>query len=113
MLTFLCGYARDAGADTRWMVIDADREFFAITKRLHNRLHGTVGDGGHLGRREAEHYEAVLDANVDAIDGRIHRDDIVFLHDPQTAGLANQLIEYGARVVAVSHRFGPHQRVHR
>jgi trehalose synthase len=80
------------------MVIDADPEFFAITKRLHNRLHGAVGDSSHLGRREAAHYEAVLDANVDSIDGRIHRGDVVFLHDPQTAGLANHLIDYGARV---------------
>ncbi len=30
-----------------------DQEFFAITKRLHNRLHGAAGDGGPLG--EAEH----------------------------------------------------------
>jgi trehalose synthase len=57
-----------------------------------------AGDAGDLGPREAAHYEAVLDANVDAIGGRIHRDDIVFLHDPQTAGLANRLIEYGVRV---------------
>ena len=98
MLRLLCGYAKDAGADTRWLVIDADPEFFAITKRLHNRLHGAAGDSGDLGPREAAHYEAVLDANVDAIDGRIHRDDVVFLHDPQTAGLANRLIDYGVRV---------------
>ena len=98
MLQLLCGYANDAGADTRWLVIDGDPEFFAITKRLHNRIHGAAGDGGDLGLREAAHYKAVLDANVDAIDGRIHRDDIVILHDPQTAGLANHLIGYGVHV---------------
>ena len=98
MLQLLCGYARDAGADTRWLVIDGDPEFFAITKRLHNRIHGAAGDGGDLGLREAAHYKAVLDANVDAIDGRIHRGDVVVLHDPQTAGLANHLIRYGVHV---------------
>jgi trehalose synthase len=98
MLKLLCGYAKDAGVDARWEVIEGDLEFFRITKRLHNRLHGVAGDAGELGPREAAHYEAVLDANVDAIDGRIHRDDIVFLHDPQTAGLANHLIGYGVRV---------------
>jgi len=98
MLKLLCGYAKDAGVDTRWVVIDGDHEFFRITKRLHNRLHGVAGDAGDLGPREAAHYEAVLDANVDTIDGRIHRDDVVFLHDPQTAGLANHLIGYGVRV---------------
>jgi trehalose synthase len=98
MLQLLCGYAKDAGVDTRWLVIQADREFFTITKRLHNRIHGAAGDNGDLGPREAAHYEAVLDANVDAIDGRIHRGDIVLLHDPQTAGLANHLIGFGVHV---------------
>ena len=98
MLKLLCGYAEDVGVDARWMVIEGDPEFFAITKRLHNRLHGAAGDAGHLGPREAKHYSAVLQANGEALDGRIHRDDIVFLHDPQTAGMAPHLIEYGARV---------------
>ena len=97
MLRLLCGYAEDVGVDARWVVIDGDPEFFAITKRLHNRLHGAAGDAGHLGPREAEHYSAVLRANVEALDGRIHRDDVVFLHDPQTAGMAHHLIEYGVR----------------
>ena len=94
----LCGYAEDVGVDARWIVIDGDPEFFTITKRLHNRLHGAAGDAGHLGPREAEHYSAVLQANVEALDGRIRRDDVVFLHDPQTAGMAPHLVEYGARV---------------
>jgi trehalose synthase len=98
MVGLLCGYAKDAGADARWVVIDADAEFFVITKRLHNRLHGAAGDAGDLGPREAAHYSSVLRANRDALDGRIHRGDIVFLHDPQTAGLARHLIEYGVRV---------------
>jgi len=97
MLRLLCGYAEDVGVDARWVVIDGDPEFFAITKRLHNRLHGAAGDAGHLGQREAEHYSAVLRANVEALNGRIHRDDVVFLHDPQTAGMAPHLIAYGAR----------------
>ena len=35
---------------------------------------------------------------MDALDGRIRRGDVVFLHDPQTAGLAHHLIGYGVRV---------------
>ncbi len=98
MLQLLCGYAKDAGTDMHWVVIDGDPEFFSITKRLHNRLHGAAGDPGRLGRREADHYSAVSEANVDALDGRIRRGDVVFLHDPQTAGLAHHLIGYGVRV---------------
>jgi trehalose synthase len=97
MLQLLCGYAEDAGVDARWVVIDADPEFFAITKRLHNRLHGAAGDAGDLGPREAEHYSEVLGENMDSLNGRIHPDDIVFLHDPQTAGLAHHLTSYGVR----------------
>ena len=99
MLRFLVGYAAGLGVDTRWVVIDADPAFFAITKRLHNWLHGAAGDGGALGPHEQAHYREVLRANADALDGRIRKGDVVFLHDPQTAGLAKHLVEHGARVV--------------
>jgi trehalose synthase len=98
MLGLLCGYARDVGVDARWMVIEGDPEFFAITKRLHNRLHGAAGDDGALGPREAAHYAAVLRANREALDGAVRPGDIVFLHDPQTAGLADYLMDAGIRV---------------
>jgi trehalose synthase len=99
MLNLLVGYARDAGADARWLVIDGDPEFFSITKRLHNRLHGVPGDRGGLGPGEAAHYAAVTEANAGGIDGRFRAGDIVVLHDPQTAGLAAPLRAAGARVI--------------
>ena len=51
MLRSLIGYARGAGLDARWLVIDGDADFFRVTKRLHNHLHG-ADDGGELGERE-------------------------------------------------------------
>jgi trehalose synthase len=39
MLQGLLAYARGAGVDARWLVLDGDAEFFAITKRSHNALH--------------------------------------------------------------------------
>ena len=99
MLQLLVGYANDAGVDTRWMVIEADTEFFAVTKRLHNRLHGAPGDGGELGRQEDLHYCSILESNVTALCRRIQPDDIVILHDPQTAGLAGPLVARGAHVI--------------
>jgi len=99
MLDLLVGYARDAGADARWLVIEGDPEFFAITKRIHNRLHGVSGDGGALGAREAAHYTAVTEANATGIDGRFRPGDIVVLHDPQTAGMAAPLRAAGARLI--------------
>src|SRR5437660_9748923 len=40
MLAVLLAYARGAGVDTRWLVIEGNPAFFEVTKRLHNRLHG-------------------------------------------------------------------------
>ena len=40
MLGPLLAYARGSGVDARWAVIGGDAPFFAVTKRLHNRLHG-------------------------------------------------------------------------
>ena len=57
MLRSLIGYVRGAGLDGRWVVADGDPEFFQITKRLHNRLHGFAGDGGPLGDAERAAYE--------------------------------------------------------
>ena len=44
MLQVLVGYTLDADIDIRWLVMSADPEFFSITKRIHNRLHGAAGD---------------------------------------------------------------------
>ena len=35
-----------------------------ITKRLHNHLYGTAGDGGPLGEDEHRYYEQVLHSNA-------------------------------------------------
>jgi trehalose synthase len=99
MLRLLVGYADDAGLDTRWIVIQGDERFFAITKRLHNRLHGAPGDSGSLGAAEADHYAAVLQDNAAELESRIRSGDVVVLHDPQTAGLARPLVERGVHVV--------------
>jgi len=56
MLRPLLGYCRGAGVDARWAVISGQPEFFAITKRIHNRLHGFEGDGGPLGDAERDVY---------------------------------------------------------
>ncbi len=98
MLKALLGYARGAGIDSRWLVLDGDPEFFAITKRIHNRLHGDPGDGGPLGRAERAHYSAVLAENLQQMLPMVSPGDIVLLHDPQTAGLAEGLVGHGLHV---------------
>jgi len=99
MLQTLLAYAKGAGIETRWLVLHGDPRFFGITKRLHNMLHGTPGDGGPLGRGEHAHYEEVLRTNLAELTRRVSPGDIVLLHDPQTAGLAEGLRAVGAQVV--------------
>jgi trehalose synthase len=99
MLATLLAYGRGAGVDTRWLVISGDAEFFTITKRLHNALHGSQGDGGPLEAAEQAHYEAVLAPNLAELRERVRPGDIVLLHDPQTAGLAAGLQDRGVHVI--------------
>jgi trehalose synthase len=99
MLSSLIAYTRGAGVDARWVVIEGDPDFFGVTKRIHNRLHGTVGDGGPLGEPELAVYRETMDRNVQAMDHLLRPGDIALLHDPQTAGLAGPLRRRGVRVV--------------
>ena len=98
MLQVLVGYTGGLGVAVRWMVIGGDPEFFAITKRLHNQIHGDTG-GGPLSSADAAHYGQVLAANADELLRQARAGDVVLLHDPQTAGLAAPLARAGARVV--------------
>jgi trehalose synthase len=98
MLVSLLAYARGAGVDARWSVIAGDGGFFAVTKRLHNHLHGAEGDGGALDAAARTVYERALQRNAGELREQLHRDDIVILHDPQTAGLIAAVKAAGARV---------------
>ncbi|HLN79341.1 MAG TPA: glycosyltransferase [Nocardioidaceae bacterium] len=99
MLQALLAYSRGAGVDARWLVLDGDHEFFTITKRLHNFLHGSPGDGGMLGRTEHAHFSRVLSYNLPMAEQVVEPGHIVLLHDPQTAGLVDGLRRGGAHVV--------------
>ena len=103
MLQALLAYGRGAGVDTRWAVLDGDREFFRITKRLHNLLHGSPGDGHDLGPAERAHYDRVLGGNLEHLRELVRPGDILLLHDPQTAGLIEGMRRSGAHVIWRSH----------
>jgi trehalose synthase len=99
LLQTLLAYARGADVNARWLVIEGDARFFEITKRVHNHLYGTPGDGGPLGTVEHHDYEQTIQRNVAELTGLLRSGDIVVLHDPQTAGLAAAVRQAGARVV--------------
>jgi trehalose synthase len=99
LLQSLLAYARGAGTDVRWLTIAGNPAFFRVTKRIHNRLHGSKGDGGPLGVAEREVYEAALaEAAAELVD-LVHPDDIVYIHDPQPAGLVPHVVAADVRVI--------------
>ena len=103
MLRSLIGYTRGDGSDSRWVVIGGDPDFFRITKRLHNRLHGHDGDGGPLHEGERAGYERHCEANAELMAQHVRATDVILLHDPQTAGMIPRLLDTGASVIWRSH----------
>jgi hypothetical protein len=53
MLQVLVGYIAGLGIAVRWTVIGGDPDFFAITKRLHNQIHGEASGAGQVGSADA------------------------------------------------------------
>ncbi len=103
MLRSLIGYTRGAGLDARWVTITGDSEFFRVTKRLHNRLHGHDGDGGSLGEAQRATYERTCAVNAELLAQRVRPADVVLLHDPQTAGMIPRLLQTGVPVIWRAH----------
>ena len=99
MLRSLLAYARGAGVDARWIVVPGNEDFFRLTKRLHNHLHGSLGDGGGLGAEEAALYKTTLQPSAEELCDLVRPGDIVIVHDPQPAGMCAGLVDTGAAVI--------------
>ena len=99
LLGSLVPYSRAAGVDVRWVVIEGDPDFFRVTKRIHNMLHGMPGDGEGLSQTDEVTYQAVSERNARELVAVVRPGDLIVLHDPQTAGLLEPLRRHGARVV--------------
>ncbi len=74
----------ELGVDCRWEVIKGGEAFYAVTKKMHNALHGT---GQTFHPEDFSLFEQVQKDNLQAmaLDG-----DIVFIHDPQPIGLIHK-----------------------
>lgn len=68
---------REMGLDVRWDVIHGGEEFFDVTKKFHNALHGSQAD---IGERDFEIFMDTSRKNLEEMDTS---SDIVFIHDPQ------------------------------
>jgi trehalose synthase len=103
MLHFLLGYLAGAGIDTRWVVLEGNDEFFAVTKRIHHLLHGQPGDEGELDGPARASYRQTLKETLGELEQLVKPGDVVVLHDPQTAGLVPALKRQGATVIWSCH----------
>jgi trehalose synthase len=99
MLRALLPYAKGAGVDVRWLVLPETDGFFAVTKRIHNHLHGDPGDGGALDEDAREVYEGAMRRSADELAELVDPDDVIYLHDPQPAGLVPPMKEAGLAVI--------------
>ncbi len=81
ILSRLVPLLNEVGVEARWEVVTGTEEFFDLTKRLHNALHGTPV---RFAPRDYELYREVTEANLRALKLGA---DIHFIHDPQPAGL--------------------------
>jgi trehalose synthase len=67
---------------TRWVVVGTERkEFFRLTKRLHNLIHGE-GDPD-LNESDRQLFEAVNRECADELKPHLKPDDLLVVHDPQ------------------------------
>ena len=99
MLRALLPYARDAGVDVRWVVLTESDGFFDLTKRIHNHLHGDAGDGRALDDAAREVYDRASERSSRELREMVEPGDVIYLHDPQPAGLVPAMKEAGLAVV--------------
>jgi trehalose synthase len=90
MLPPIVRLLRDLGVSVEWLAIGSgDPAFFALTKRLHNLIHGS-GDS-RLGPAEREVFERAGRENAASLRPLLRPGDVLIVHDPQPLALAGFL----------------------
>ena len=72
---------KELGVDTRWDLIKGGEQFFAVTKKFHNALHGRSEE---ITQRDLDIFTETSQKNIEEVN--IYG-DIVFIHDPQPIAL--------------------------
>ncbi|HUF27400.1 MAG TPA: glycosyltransferase [Gemmatimonadaceae bacterium] len=92
MLPGVVALLRELGLAVEWVVAGSDDpDFFRLTKRIHNLVHGE-GDPA-LTRDDRTLFETVSRRNSDALAARVKVTDVLVIHDPQTVALGAMLKE--------------------
>ena len=81
MLNRIVPLFKEIGVDVCWDVMEGNKDFFNVTKKFHNSLHGREE---HLADKDFEIYMQASEHSIKKM--KIHG-DIVFVHDPQPAAL--------------------------
>lgn len=71
----------ELGVNTKWDVIKGTEEFFEVTKKFHNALHGR---SERIGKRDFDIFDETSQRNIKDLKTD---SDIVFIHDPQPIAL--------------------------
>lgn len=84
ILNQMVPFLKELGVETRWDVIKGGEQFFNVTKKIHNSLHGKDED---ITSEMWDVFWATGENNSKEIPCS---SDIVFVHDPQPIALINQ-----------------------
>lgn len=72
---------KEIGVDTRWDLIKGGVEFFDVTKKFHNALHGRI-------KEVTQHdFDVFMETSLKNIEEVNIYGDIVYIHDPQPIAL--------------------------
>ncbi|MDD2654455.1 MAG: glycosyl transferase family 1, partial [Candidatus Omnitrophica bacterium] len=75
---------REVGVDTRWDLIKGGEQFFEVTKKIHNALHGRLDT---VNRQDIDIFMETSKKNIEEVNTS---SDIVFIHDPQPIALIDK-----------------------
>lgn len=78
----------ELGLETTWEVMEGNPKFFEMTKTLHNALHGRPEP---ISEDMLNIYWEVTETNSKRLQESVARNKVVFIHDPQPAGLIRGL----------------------
>jgi trehalose synthase len=107
LLSRMVPLLRELGVETTWDVIKGNQTFFNVTKAFHNALHGKSID---LTEHMLESYRETTEMNVREMN---FTGDVIWIHDPQPAGLIAAKKNIGRRWIWRCHIdvSSPDQRV--
>jgi trehalose synthase len=91
ILSRLVPLLNQLGVDVRWQIISGEAQFFKVTKKLHNALHGKVEP---ISDDELSFFLETTKKNLNEID---FSGDILFIHDPQPVALISKKNDIGKK----------------